>query len=84
METCVYCECGYDKGVKEMEEDNRNGISSLIKKKMFQPFFTSNPTAQGIGSGLSLSYDIIKAHAGEIKLESMEGEGSAFIVQLPG
>jgi len=43
METCVYCECGYDKGVREMEEDNRNGISAPTKEKMFQPFFTSNP-----------------------------------------
>ena len=50
---------------------------------LFQPFFTTKPTGQGTGLGLSLSYDIIKAHGGELKVETNEGEGSVFIVQLP-
>jgi two-component system NtrC family sensor kinase len=51
--------------------------------KIFQPFFTTKPTGQGTGLGLSLSYDIIKAHGGEIKVETKESEGSEFIIQLP-
>ena len=50
--------------------------------KIFQPFFTTKPTGQGTGLGLSLSYDIIKAHGGEIKVETKEGEGAEFIIQL--
>jgi signal transduction histidine kinase len=64
-------------------KDNGNGIPSPIKEKIFQPFFTTKPTGQGTGLGLSLAYDIVKAHGGEIKVESEEGEGSEFIVQLP-
>ena len=63
--------------------DNGNGIPKRIADKIFQPFFTTKPTGQGTGLGLSLSYDIIKAHGGEIKVETKEGEGSEFIVQLP-
>jgi signal transduction histidine kinase len=48
-----------------------------------QPFFITKPTGQGTGLGLSLSYDIVKAHGGEIKVESKEGEGSVFTIQLP-
>jgi len=51
--------------------------------KIFQPFFTTKPTGQGTGLGLSLSYDIVKAHGGELKVETKEGEGSEFIIQLP-
>ena len=64
-------------------EDNGNGIPKNIVDKIFQPFFTTKPTGEGTGLGLSLSYDIIKAHGGEIKVETREGEGSAFIIQLP-
>ena len=63
--------------------DNGNGIPQNIVDKIFQPFFTTKPTGQGTGLGLSLSYDIIKAHGGEIKVESKDGEGSVFIVTLP-
>jgi signal transduction histidine kinase/tetratricopeptide (TPR) repeat protein len=63
--------------------DNGNGIPQKILDKIFQPFFTTKPTGQGTGLGLSLSYDIIKAHGGEIKVESKEGEGSEFVIQLP-
>ena len=64
-------------------KDNGNGIPSSIIDKIFQPFFTTKPTGQGTGLGLSLSYDIIKAHGGEIKVETKEGEGSEFIITLP-
>src|SRR5262249_7232373 len=64
-------------------KDNGIGIPQNILDKIFQPFFTTKPTGQGTGLGLSLSYDIIKAHRGEIKVETKEGEGSAFIIQLP-
>ena len=64
--------------------DNGNGIPQNIVDKIFQPFFTTKPTGQGTGLGLSLAYDIItKEHNGTIKAESKEGEGSKFIIQLP-
>jgi signal transduction histidine kinase len=63
--------------------DNGPGIPDAIKDKIFQPFFTTKPTGQGTGLGLSLSYDIVKAHGGELKVETKEGEGSEFIIQLP-
>ncbi len=72
--------------------DNGNGIGQNVVDKIFQPFFTTKPTGQGTGLGLSLSYDIIKAHGGEIKVETKEarpddkvgrGEGAEFIIQLP-
>jgi signal transduction histidine kinase len=64
-------------------KDNGNGIPEEIKKKIFQPFFTTKPTGEGTGLGLSLSYDIVKAHGGELKVETKEGEGSQFIIQIP-
>ena len=63
--------------------DNGSGIPKSIVDKIFQPFFTTKPTGQGTGLGLSLAYDIVKAHGGEIKAQSKEGEGSGFIIQLP-
>jgi signal transduction histidine kinase len=64
--------------------DNGPGIPQKILDKIFQPFFTTKPTGQGTGLGLSLSYDIVKAHGGELKVETKEGEGSEFIISLPG
>ncbi|MEP6595644.1 MAG: ATP-binding protein [Ginsengibacter sp.] len=64
-------------------KDNGTGISQEVMDKIFQPFFTTKPSGQGTGLGLSLSYDIVKAHGGEIKVKSKEGEGSEFIIQLP-
>jgi signal transduction histidine kinase len=64
--------------------DNGNGIPDAIKEKIFQPFFTTKPTGQGTGLGLSLSYDIVKAHGGELKVETIEGEGTIFIITVPG
>ena len=64
-------------------KDNGNGIPDAIKDKIFQPFFTTKPTGSGTGLGLSLSYDIVKAHGGELKVETKEGEGTEFIVLLP-
>ncbi len=63
--------------------DNGDGIPQNIKDKIFQPFFTTKPTGQGTGLGLSLSYDIIKAHEGEVKVNAIEGEGAEFVVELP-
>jgi signal transduction histidine kinase/Tfp pilus assembly protein PilF len=63
--------------------DNGNGIPERIRQKIFQPFFTTKPTGEGTGLGLSLSYDIVKAHGGEIKVDSEEGKGSVFSIQLP-
>ena len=63
--------------------DNGNGIPDHIKEKIFQPFFTTKPTGQGTGLGLSLSYDIVKAHGGALEVNSKEGVGSKFIIQLP-
>ena len=63
--------------------DNGNGIANNIIDKIFQPFFTTKPTGQGTGLGLSLAYDIVKAHGGEIKVNSKEYEGTEFIIQLP-
>ena len=62
--------------------DNGIGIPGKILDKIFQPFFTTKPTGQGTGLGLSLSYDIVKAHGGEIKVETKIGEGSTFIIEL--
>ncbi len=62
---------------------NNNGIPQKVLDKIFQPFFTTKPTGQGTGLGLSLSYDIVKAHGGEIKVETKEGEGAEFLIQLP-
>ena len=65
-------------------KDNGNGIPQKLLDKIFQPFFTTKPTGQGTGLGLSLSYDIItKGHSGELKVETKEGEGSTFIIALP-
>ncbi len=75
------------KKIKERVEikikDNGLGISQKVLDKMYQPFFTTKPTGQGTGLGLSLSYDIIKAHGGEIKIETKEGEYAEFIIELP-
>jgi len=63
--------------------DNGNGIPQKVLDKIFQPFFTTKPTGQGTGLGLSLAYDIVKAHGGELKVETKEGKGSEFIIILP-
>jgi len=73
-------------------KDNGTGIPQKIADKIFQPFFTTKPTGQGTGLGLSLAYDIVKAHSGELKVETKEArpddpvgraEGSEFVIQLP-
>ncbi len=63
--------------------DNGNGIPQKILDKIFQPFFTTKPTGQGTGLGLSLSYDIVKAHGGELKALNKEDSGAEFIINLP-
>ncbi|MGB5275247.1 MAG: ATP-binding protein, partial [Flavobacteriaceae bacterium] len=64
-------------------KDNGNGIPKAIKEKIFQPFFTTKPSGEGTGLGLSLSYDIVKSHGGELKVETKEGEGTEFTIILP-
>ena len=62
--------------------DNGIGVPQKVLDKIFQPFFTTKPTGQGTGLGLSLAYDIIKAHGGELNVETKEGEGTQFIISL--
>ena len=64
-------------------KDNGTGIPQKHLEKIFQPFYTTKPTGQGTGLGLSLSYDIVKAHGGELKVESKEGIGTEFLILLP-
>ncbi|HMP86676.1 MAG TPA: ATP-binding protein, partial [Lacibacter sp.] len=64
-------------------KDNGNGIPAAVQEKIFQPFFTTKPTGQGTGLGLSLSYDIVKAHGGDLKVQTKEGEGTLFTMELP-
>jgi two-component system NtrC family sensor kinase len=65
-------------------KDNGNGIPQKVLNKIFQPFFTTKPTGQGTGLGLSLSYDIVKAHGGELKVKTRENDGAEFTIVLPG
>jgi signal transduction histidine kinase len=69
-------------GIEIRVSDNGNGIPQNIVDKIFQPFFTTKPTGQGTGLGLSLAYDIIKAHGGELTVNAKEGEGSVFVIVL--
>ncbi|HPH92030.1 MAG TPA: ATP-binding protein [Ferruginibacter sp.] len=70
-------------GIELRIKDNGTGIPNEIAGKIFQPFFTTKPTGQGTGLGLSLSYDIVKAHGGELKVETKQAEGTMFIILLP-
>lgn len=63
--------------------NNGNRMTKGLRYCTFQPFFTTKPTGQGTGLGLSLSYDIVKAHGGELIVETNVGEGSEFTIQLP-
>jgi signal transduction histidine kinase len=74
---------GGSRGVIISVKDNGPGIPQKVLDKIFQPFFTTKPTGQGTGLGLSLAYDIVKAHGGELKVETKEGEGVTFSIQLP-
>jgi signal transduction histidine kinase len=70
-------------GVEIKVTDNGGGIPKKIVDKIFQPFFTTKPAGHGTGLGLSMAYDIVKAHGGEIKVVAKEGEGTEFIIELP-
>jgi len=71
-----------ENGIQITVSDNGTGIPENIKDKIFQPFFTTKPTGQGTGLGLSLSYDIVKAHGGTLSVESTEGQGTTFTIRL--
>jgi two-component system, NtrC family, sensor kinase len=74
----------YNGMVEIKVQDNGNGVPTAVLDKIFQPFFTTKPTGEGTGLGLSMSYDIVtKGHGGELKVETKENEGSVFIIQLP-
>ena len=73
---------GEPSGIIITVSDNGAGIPENIVDKIFQPFFTTKPSGQGTGLGLSLSYDIVKAHGGKLSVESQIGEGTQFILQL--
>src|SRR6266542_3138869 len=81
--TISVCTKKVDGKIEIHVRDNGVGIPQKDVDKIFQPFFTTKPTGQGTGLGLSLSYDIIKAHSGEIKVETKEGEGAEFIIEIP-
>jgi signal transduction histidine kinase len=70
-------------GVEISVRDNGGGIPQAILGKIFQPFFTTKPTGQGTGLGLSLSFDIARAHGGDLQVKSTEGEGTTFTIALP-
>ncbi|MCB9024671.1 MAG: HAMP domain-containing histidine kinase [Lentimicrobiaceae bacterium] len=72
-----------DKQIEIRIADNGSGIPDSIKDKIFQPFFTTKPTGQGTGLGLSLSYDIVRAHGGEIKVNTKGNKGTEFVIQMP-
>jgi signal transduction histidine kinase len=81
--TVSVCTKKVDGKIEIHVKDNGNGVPQKVLDKIFQPFFTTKPTGDGTGLGLSLSYDIIKAHGGDIKVISKEGEGAEFVIQLP-
>ena len=69
--------------IEILVKDNGPGIPDEIKEKIFQPFFTTKPTGQGTGLGLSLSYDIVTSHGGELKVQAGKEQGSEFIINIP-
>ena len=72
-------------GVQVRVRDNGTGIPEAVRQKIFQPFFTTKPTGEGTGLGLSLSYDIItKGHNGTLTVQTNEGHGTTFTIELPG
>lgn len=73
-----------DGNIEIIVRDNGIGIPKNVRDKIFQPFFTTKPTGEGTGLGLSLSYDIItKGHGGDLKLHAIDGEGTEFVILLP-
>jgi two-component system NtrC family sensor kinase len=72
-----------DGKVQVVVKDNGDGVPQKVLDKIFQPFFTTKPAGQGTGLGLSLSYDIVKAHGGDLDVKTRQGEGAEFIVTIP-
>ena len=81
--TVIICTMKLNNKIMIKVKDNGNGVPQKVMDKIFQPFFTTKPAGQGTGLGLSLSYDIVKAHGGDLKVETQEGKGAEFIIQLP-
>jgi two-component system, NtrC family, sensor kinase len=71
------------KNIEITVRDNGDGIPKKVLDKIFQPFFTTKPAGQGTGLGLSLSFDVVKAHGGELKVDTTEGQYTVFTVALP-
>jgi len=63
--------------------DTGSGIAPEIAKRIFEPFFTTKVVGNGTGLGLTVAYDIVRKHEGELRLESEPGKGSTFTVCLP-
>ena len=74
---------GHENSIEISVKDNGDGVPEQVRDKIFQPFFTTKPTGSGTGLGLSLSYDIVKAHGGDISVESETNEGSMFKIIIP-
>jgi two-component system NtrC family sensor kinase len=72
-----------DNKIEIRVKDNGNGIPKKVWDKIFQPFFTTKPAGQGTGLGLSMSYDIVKAHGGILKVETNGGNGAEFVMLIP-
>ncbi len=83
MKSGSYLSFAPDSNVQIIVKDNGPGIPKSFLDKIFQPFFTTKPAGQGTGLGLSLSYDIIKAHGGQLDVETKEGEMTQFTITLP-
>jgi signal transduction histidine kinase len=81
--TVTVCTRKMDNKIEVSVRDNGKGIPPKVLDKIFHPFFTTKPTGQGTGLGLSLSYDIVKAHSGELKVKTNGGEGAEFVIQIP-
>jgi len=81
--TVSVCTKKVDGKIEIHVKDNGSGIPKKVLEKIFQPFFTTKAAGEGTGLGLSLSYDIIKAHSGDIKVKTEEGGGAEFVIQLP-
>jgi hemerythrin-like metal-binding protein len=70
-------------GVEISIQDNGKGMTPEVQNRLFEPFFTTKPVGEGTGLGLSLSYEIIKRHNGNIQVDSQPDKGSTFTLKFP-